>query len=118
MDAPDLSRWRWVTLHEARVRSRLARHPQIYADNADQFLAKKLWVSEEEAVDRERSLACSSASSRRTTSISRPRSHADLRVDTIISGAAPNVPQCAIAFEKLFLDAALQREHLDQRLYQ
>ena len=80
-----------------------------YADNADKFLApEKLPVKEGEAVIESAPLGvlfCIEPWNYPYYQLARVAGPNLMLGNTIITKHAPNVPQCALAFEKLFLDA-------------
>jgi succinate-semialdehyde dehydrogenase/glutarate-semialdehyde dehydrogenase len=82
---------------------------EYYADNADKFLApEKLPVKEGEAVIENAPLGvlfCIEPWNYPYYQLARVAGPNLMLGNTVISKHAPNVPQCAQAFEKLFLDA-------------
>ena len=82
---------------------------EYYADNADKFLApEKLSVKQGEAVIENAPLGvlfCIEPWNYPYYQLARVAGPNLMLGNTIISKHAPNVPQCAMAFEKLFLDA-------------
>ena len=82
---------------------------EYYADNADKFLApEKLPVKEGEAVIESQPLGvlfCVEPWNYPYYQLARVAGPNLMLGNTVISKHAPNVPQCALAFEKLFLDA-------------
>jgi len=82
---------------------------EYYADNADKFLApEKLAVKAGEAVIENEPLGvlfCIEPWNYPYYQLARVAGPNLMLGNTVISKHAPNVPQCALAFEKLFLDA-------------
>ncbi len=82
---------------------------EYYADNADKFLApEKLPIKDGEAVIESAPLGvlfCIEPWNYPYYQLARVAGPNLMLGNTVISKHAPNVPQCALAFEKLFLDA-------------